>query len=71
MWESIIRAVIEYNPTGKRPLGKYCLRWEDYIMRDVGKWNLEYNREKQWNTEIDGGIYVWRVDLKKFYFYIS
>lgn len=35
-WESIIRAVIEYNPTGKRSLGKSRLRCEDYIMRDVG-----------------------------------
>ena len=32
---SFIKAVIKENPTGKRPLGRPRLRWEDRIKKDV------------------------------------
>lgn len=34
---SIVRATIEDNLTGKRPLESPGLRWEDWLKADVGK----------------------------------
>lgn len=32
-----LRAVIEQNPAGKKPLGRPKMRWEDVIKKDMGQ----------------------------------
>ncbi|KAL4084268.1 hypothetical protein QTP88_028093 [Uroleucon formosanum] len=53
---SIIRTVIENNPAGKRPLGRPRLRWEDCVIKDVGRiganlqWREEAEDRNRWRS---------------------
>ncbi|KAL4088534.1 hypothetical protein QTP88_023628 [Uroleucon formosanum] len=53
---SIIRIVIENNPAGKRPLGRPRLRWEDCVIKDVGRiganlqWREEAEDRNRWRS---------------------
>lgn len=31
----LLRTVFEKNPTGKRPLKRLCLKWDNLVRRDV------------------------------------
>ncbi|KAL4096954.1 hypothetical protein QTP88_021820 [Uroleucon formosanum] len=53
---SIIRTVIENNPAGKRPSGRPRLRWEDCVIKDVGRiganlqWREEAEDRNRWRS---------------------
>lgn len=46
---SIIRTIIENNSTGKRPLGRLRLRWEDCVNKDVER----IDADLQWREAAD------------------
>jgi len=52
---SIIRTIIENNLEGKRPLGRPRLRWEDCVIKDIGR--IEDNL--QWR-EVEEDRNRWR-----------
>jgi hypothetical protein len=50
----LIRIVLEENPTGKRPLGRPHLRWEDVVRNDVKAlersldWRIQATDRENW-----------------------
>lgn len=60
--DTMIKTVVEEEPKGKRPLGRLCLRWEDYVKRDIKAVNPAVNwREvaqdrERWKKNVWDGL---------------
>jgi hypothetical protein len=67
-WRSqneLIKAVMEQNPHGKRPLGRPKSRWEDLDEKNVRSLGEEQIGNKEQWIEKDGEVVVRWDDLEK------